>query len=407
MRNLDLLFVVQRYGTEVAGGAEAHCREVAERLAGRGHRVGVATTCARSYVTWENHYPPGETELHGVRVHRFPVDEARDALRFAALSTRVLGRDAPVPFHLQQAWVEQQGPRSAPLLGYLTEQAARFDVAVFFTYLYWTTWAGAPVAARRTPTVIQTTAHDERPFHLPIFDSPMRAVDGFFCSTPEEAALVEAKVGRRRPIAMPGVGVDLAVRGVPDRFCARYGLADRPYLLFLGRVDPHKGASELLAHFSLFKERNGGDLALVVVGEEVTKVPDHPDMVATGFVDEATKHDALAGMLALALPSYYESFSMVLCESWAQRRPALVQGRCQALVGQAHRSGAAIPYVGFGQFEVATAELLGRPELAEALGDRGRAYVEEHYSWDDVIERYERFLWQRMLRPRRARRTRP
>ncbi len=404
MRSLDLLFVVQRYGTEVAGGAEAACRQVAERLAARGHRVTVATTCARSYVTWDNHYPPGETEEEGVRLHRFPVDHSRDQDLFAELSRRVLTGVGPVPYHLQWTWVDQQGPRCTQLLAYLEDRAERFDVAVFFTYLYWTTWAGAPVAARKTPTVIQTTAHDERPFHLSVFDAPLRAASGFLCLTPEEAALIEGKVGSSRPIGMTGLGVDLDVQGDPGRFRQRAGLGERPYLLYLGRVDPHKGATEMSDWFSKYKERNGGDLALAVVGEEVTRVPDHPDIVACGFVDEATKHDALAGALALILPSYYESFSIVLCEVWAQRRPALVQGRCQVLVGQAQRSGGAIPYTGFGQFEVALDELCTRPDLGHALGRHGRAYVEANYSWESVIDRYESFLWQPLPRPGRRRR---
>lgn len=404
MRGLKVLFVVQRYGADVAGGAETACREVAERLARRGHHVEVVTTCARSYVTWEDHFPPGLSELDGVRVRRFSVDHPRDQVLFAALSARVLGGPGPVPYHLQRAWVEQQGPRSTALLAHLETEAAGFDVAVFFTYLYWTTWACAASVARIIPTLVQTTAHDERPFHLPVFDSSLRAADGFLCLTPEEAALLRAKVGRHRPIALTGLGVDLEVEGSGSRFRARYRLGDRPYLVYLGRVDPHKGASELLAYFRAYKERNGGDLALVVVGEEVTRVPEHPDIVTVGFVDELTKHDALAGMLALALPSYFESFSIVLCEAWAQRRPALVQGRCDVLVGQAHRSHGAVPYTGFAEFEVALDELLQRPEIGDGLGLQGRAYVEEHYSWPNVISLYESFLWQRTLLPEHSRR---
>ena len=45
---MRICYVVQRYGRMIAGGAEQHCREMAERMAARGHDVEVATTCATS-----------------------------------------------------------------------------------------------------------------------------------------------------------------------------------------------------------------------------------------------------------------------------------------------------------------------------------------------------------------------
>ena len=111
----------------------------------------------------------------------------------------------------------------------------------------------------------------------------------------------------------------------------------------------------------------------------------------TGAVDEATKEAAIAGCLALVQPSYFESLSMVLLEAWAHRRPALVQGRCDVLVGQARRSGGAIPYTGFAEFEAAV-DLVSSPGLGTELGVAGRPFVEERYGWDDVLSRYERFL---------------
>ncbi len=59
---VKLACVVQRYGAEVTGGAEAHCRAIAERLA-ESHDVTVLTSCAKDYLTWRNAYPPGESRL--------------------------------------------------------------------------------------------------------------------------------------------------------------------------------------------------------------------------------------------------------------------------------------------------------------------------------------------------------
>ncbi|GIU90711.1 MAG: hypothetical protein KatS3mg010_1810 [Acidimicrobiia bacterium] len=83
---------------------------------------------------------------------------------------------------------------------------------------------------------------------------------------------------------------------------------------------------------------------------------------------------------------------MVLTEAFAQGRPGLVQSRCDVLLGHARRSGAAIPYAGFAEFEAALELLESRPGLADALGARGLAYVEAEYSWPVVLDRYERFL---------------
>jgi hypothetical protein len=132
---MRLGFVVQRYGLEIAGGAEYHCRLIAERLR-RHAQVEVLTTCARDYITWANHYPEGEEVLNGVRVRRYPVEATRDDWRYSAATASVLGRVACVepgqvdPAVLKLAteeaslgWLHEQGPRSPGLVAALEDHA--------------------------------------------------------------------------------------------------------------------------------------------------------------------------------------------------------------------------------------------------------------------------------------------
>jgi glycosyltransferase involved in cell wall biosynthesis len=383
-----VLFVVQRYGGDVAGGAETACRELATRLAARGHEVEAVTSRARSYVDWADEFPGGTTLQDGVTVHRLGVDRPRAPRLFGPLNGRVAGS----PLFVQLEWMRSQGPNLPELVPWLEARAASFDVVVFVTYLYATTWAGLPVAAGLAPTVLLPAAHDEPPLWLPLFDLTFRLPSAFAFLTEEEQALVQRRARPRQPSAVIGLGVDVDVVGDGARFRAAHALGQRPYLLYVGRLDPGKGSDELYDFFAAYKRRHPGDLALVVVGDPVKPLAPHPDVFATGWVSDEEKSDAIAGCDALVMPSYFESFSLVLAEAWAQRRPALVNGRCDVLLGQARRSGGAVPYGGYAEFEAALELVVGDAALRHALGQRGRAYVEQRYRWDAVLDHAERLL---------------
>jgi glycosyltransferase involved in cell wall biosynthesis len=389
-----ILFVVQRYGREVAGGAETCCREFATRLAARGHAVEVLTTTALSYVTWANHFPAGTEHLDGVTVHRLPVVGEREDRIFTPLNTRVVWGHKPVPLHLQHQWMRAQGPWTPGIVPWLVERAGGYDAVAFFTYLYYPTWAGLPAAAALAPTVLHPTAHDEPPIALELFRTMFRHPAAFAFLTEEELELVEARFPLGgRPSDVVGVGVELDRAGDGGAaFRAAYGLGNRPYLLFVGRVDPAKGSEELLEFFATYKERSPGPLALAVVGDPVRPLDEHPDVVRTGYVTEELKESALSGALALTQPSYFESFSMILTEAWAHAKPALVQGHCDVLAGQCRRSGGGIPYRGYAEFEAAVELLVADAGLRERLGRAGRRHVEQRYAWDTVLDRYEALL---------------
>jgi glycosyltransferase involved in cell wall biosynthesis len=388
-----LLLVVQRYGEEIAGGSEAAARQFAERLVTRRHQVEVVTSCALHYTDWADHFPPGTTTLNGVRVHRLHVAHGRATAAFGALQRVIHGGPAIHPLALQESWLRAQGPVLDGLERWLIERATRFDAVLVFTYLYPPAVAALAALAGRVPVVFLPTAHRELYLDLPMFDSCFALADGFAFLTPEEEQLVDARFGiGQRPSSVVGIGIDLPGDVSPKPFRRTHALDDDPYLLCLGRVDEGKGAVLLHDYFRAYKERHGGTLRLVYVGERIAPIPESPDVVLTGFVDEADKQRALAGALALAQPSFFESFSMVLCEAWAHGRPVLVNSACRVLANQTARARAGLPFDRYASFEAALDELVDTPGLADTLGAAGRRFIEQEYEWPVVLARLEALI---------------
>ena len=402
---MRLAFVVQRYGHDVVGGAERAGREMATGLAARGHDVDVVTSRARSYVDWADSYPAGMEEIDGVRVHRLGVRSARDPVLFGPLNARVPGGNRQTALHVQREWLRMQGPELVGLEDWLRERAAGFDAIAFLTYLYWPTWAGLHAVAGTVPTVLHPFAHDEPPFYLSVFDPAFHLADGYAFLTEEEEALVRRRFEIQGPSVVTGLGTDFDNEPSADAIAAfrhQFGLGDRPYLLYVGRVDASKGAVELVDFYAAYRKRHADTPPLVILGDPVTPLPRERDVIVTGSVDEATKDAALADCAVFVNPSYFESFSIVLVEAWARSRPALVQARCEVLAGQARRSGGAIPFRGYAEFEAAVEKVLGDPEFARTLGANGRRYVERRYRWDAIFGRYEGLL-DEVIRSRVAR----
>ncbi len=389
---MKVLSVVQRYGVEVFGGAEQFARKMATQLVQRGHHVDVATSCATSYYDWANVYEDGDSELDGVGIKRFATDEQRDWPTFGPLNGRVLTGWKPVPQYLQRWWMQKQGPSLPGFREWLWDVAPAYDVVVFNTYMYWPTWAGLPLAAGRVPTVLHPLAHDEPTLGLSMFDLMFKQPSGLAFLTEEEQTLVQRRFSTRQVSTVTGIGMHLDVSASADAFRVTSAVGDRPYVVCVGRIDAHKGSDELFDFFVAYKKRNPGPLALVVVGEPVTPLPEHPDVFVTGFVDDTTKDNAVEGSIALIQPSYFESFSMVLTEAWAQYKPALVNGHCEVLAGQARRSDGAISYRGFAEFEAGLDMLVDDAKLVAQLGKAGRRYVEQRYEWNAVMTAYEHFL---------------
>lgn len=392
---MKLLYVIQRYGDRIVGGSESACREFAEHLSGRGHDVDVLTSCAHNYVDWADEYQPGTEEINGVTVHRFPIVEKRTDKLFGPLQAWLMHHPGSAPLFEQQRWTTLMGPQLEGQRSWLLDNAHHYDVVIFMTYLYTTATQGLPTVAGRVPTILQPTAHDEPPAYVSLYQSIFRQPDAFLFFTPDEKKVAERLYGISPEGQTIGIGIDLSgQRGDPTRARADFSLGNDPYLVYVGRLDPSKGVGELLGFFDAYKKRNKAksNVKLVLAGDGDIKVPTRPDVIVTGFLEEQSKRDLIAGSSALIQSSYFESFSIVLCEAWRESRPALVQGASEVLRGQAMRSGGAIPYQGFAEFEASVNYILDNPAVADQMGQSGFQYIAANYDWNIVLGRFEETL---------------
>ena len=396
---MKLAFVVQRYGAGIAGGSEAHCRELAERLSPR-HDITVLTTCAKDYVTWENAVPPGESTEHGVRVLRFPVARQRRIKVFADLSDEVF--DGGATPARQEEWFRENGPDTPGLLDHLRTRGHEYDLVVFWTYRYFPSYFGLPLVADRA--VLIPTAEEDPAIDLGVllefFDKPA----GYVFLTPEERELVSSRALHPiRQSVVAGIGLEPVPPGATSRAPIDQLGIPADYLLYLGRVDRNKGCDALLENFQEYASTRK-DVTLVLAGPAKMQLPEHPQIRALGYVSDDVRSALLAHARALVVPSWYESLSIVLLEAWNYAVPALVNGRCKVLAGQVTRANGGLYYMFPAEFDEAADYLLTRRAERDAMGRQGLAYVDREYRWPGVIARVESLLQEvhrRTARPQR------
>jgi glycosyltransferase involved in cell wall biosynthesis len=383
---VKLACVVHRFGADIAGGSERHCRVIAEHLASN-HDVTILTTCARDHISWRNEYPAGASEAGPLHVRRFPVARERSLHRFKEISEVAFSGSASEAE--QEQWFRENGPETPELLACLEQHGADFDRILFWSFRYYQTFFGLPLVADRA--VLVPTAEEDPVIRFSVLGRLFALPAAYLFLTPEEETLVALHCSRPLPPScIVGIGLE-PVRSRPGVPLEAIGVT-RPFVLYLGRVDPNKGCETLLRHFLRRQAASGSRVPLVMAGPTNMPIPDDASVKPLGFVDEHAREALLANATVLVVPSPYESLSMVLLEAWNHGVPALVNGRCSVLKGQALRADGALYYQNFDEFARGLDYLLGRPDVARQLGQQGLSYVDREYRWPQVIRKIEQVL---------------
>ena len=254
------------------------------------------------------------------------------------------------------------------------------------------------------PTVV--TIHDLTFFTEPELHSPVASV--FYKSAIRTAVrraarlIVPSKATRDELVRVLGADptrIDVAYHGVdhslfhrPDphqvsQVSDRLGLHGKPYIAFLGALDPRKNVAALITGWAGAVADLDEPPALVLAGgggwsdevdAAVAAVPPHLRLVRPGYLPFSLLPGFLGGALVYAYPSRGEGFGLPVLEAMACGAPVLTT-HCTSLpeVG-----GDAVAYTepDAGSIQVALRGLLDDPVGREALALAGYARSQE-FTW--------------------------
>jgi glycosyltransferase involved in cell wall biosynthesis len=199
----------------------------------------------------------------------------------------------------------------------------------------------------------------------------------------------------------------LQSKGDPASFRKTHNIPeDKRLLLFLSRLHPGKGVLELVDAFAAVRDALA-DWQLVLAGREedaayVRKVRSQiirhrlqSRVHLVGQLGMSDKRDGLAAAEVLVLPTFHDSFGVVVAEALGVGVPVLTTKGAiawQALEDQ--QCGWRIPNgTAFLADALRRVGALPADALAE-MGQRGSAYVRQNFRWDQAATRsIEVYRW--------------
>ncbi len=194
----------------------------------------------------------------------------------------------------------------------------------------------------------------------------------------------------------PGARVELVPNGVDIPAELPRAPAPTPYLLYLGRLHPHKRLERLLDAFAQVRRATSAAVELIVAGPG-------PDDYAQGLVslsarlgladsvrfvgrvDGEARTRLLAGAEALLLASRSESFGQVVAEALAHATPCVVTRSAPWPGLESHGCGF---WVEDADLADALGRMLNQPmNERRAMGLRGRDWMAAEFGWPQVARR--------------------
>lgn len=384
-------FVIPWYGPDIPGGAEAALRGLAEHLAESGLETEVLTTRVKEFgADWnKNYYPKGKAMVNDVPVIRFDV-RVRNTEEFNRINFKFM-KGLPVSYVEEKLFLEEM-VNSPALYDYLRTHKEEYACYVFTPYMFGTTYYGILAAPEKA--VMIPCFHDESYAYMEHFKEVFSLVRGMiFLARPEKLLAERLYDTSGVAKAVLGTGIYTDFEGDAERFRRKYHM-DKPFILYAGRKDTGKNIYTLLAYYREYVRRQNTQLQLVLIGGGQVEIPSElqgrvHDM---GFVPVQDKYDAYSAAELLCNPSHNESFSIVIMESWLCGRPVLVSGACAVTKDFTVQSRGGLYFDTYFEFEGALRYFEEHPAIAGEMGENGRKYVMDNFSWKVIVEKYTEYF---------------
>ena len=172
---------------------------------------------------------------------------------------------------------------------------------------------------------------------------------------------------------------------------------DGKTILFIGRDIKRKGGHVLLEAFRTVKRRIP-DARLVMVCSELEAYAQGRNLKDLGIIIYKCASKQLLGCLyrrasVFVMPSLYEPFGIVFLEAMAYKLPCIGANKCAMPEIISHgKSGFLVRPNDAHGLAQKIIYLLQHKEIARAMGEAGRAKVEQYYRWDLVVRRIEEHM---------------